>query len=206
VRRVRSVNNLKQIGEGVHQYQVAASVFPPGAAMDAHGTLLHSWQTLILPYGDEADLSKQIDTTLPWDDPANAIALRTRVPAYEIPDGPPPLDASGRALTHYEGNAHVVGRTKGLRAEDVTDGTSNTILAGESTGGYRPWAEPGHWRDPADGINVAPDRGFGSLSPGGANVLMLDGSVKFIKNTINPAVLKALSTPAGGETISSDAY
>jgi prepilin-type processing-associated H-X9-DG protein len=206
LRRIRSSNNLKQIGLGAHGYHAAEKVFPPGAAMGAHGTLLHSWQTLILPYVEQGELSNRIDRTLPWDDPANAAALQTRVSFYEIPDGPPPLDASGQALTHYEGNARVVGRTKGLRAEDVTDGTSNTILAGESAGGYRPWAEPGHWRDPADGINVAPDRGFGSLSPGGASVLFLDGSVRFIKNTINPTVLKALSTPAGGETISSDDY
>ena len=35
---------------------------------------------------------------------------------------------------------------------------------------------------------------------------MVDGSVRFIKNTVDPKVLKALSTPAGGETLSSDQY
>ncbi len=34
----------------------------------------------------------------------------------------------------------------------------------------------------------------------------VDGSVHFIKNTVAPNVLKALSTPKGGELISSEQY
>jgi prepilin-type processing-associated H-X9-DG protein len=47
---------------------------------------------------------------------------------------------------------------------------------------------------------------FGSRHPGGANFLFADGSVKFIKNTINLATWYALSTRNEGEVISSDAY
>jgi prepilin-type N-terminal cleavage/methylation domain-containing protein/prepilin-type processing-associated H-X9-DG protein len=46
----------------------------------------------------------------------------------------------------------------------------------------------------------------GSAHPGGVNVLMLDGSVKFIKSTINYNTWYALGTHAGGEVISADAY
>ena len=35
---------------------------------------------------------------------------------------------------------------------------------------------------------------------------MLDGSVRFLKETINPQVLRALMTRDGGEVISADAY
>ncbi|MEO6811752.1 MAG: DUF1559 domain-containing protein [Isosphaeraceae bacterium] len=42
--------------------------------------------------------------------------------------------------------------------------------------------------------------------PGGVNVTMGDGSVRFIKNTINFSIWRALSTTQGGEVISSDAY
>ena len=45
-----------------------------------------------------------------------------------------------------------------------------------------------------------------SNHPGGVNVTMADGSVKFIKNTISKPVWWALSTKAGGEVISADAY
>ncbi len=47
---------------------------------------------------------------------------------------------------------------------------------------------------------------FGSAHPGGANFLMGDGSVRFIKQTIAPAVYSGLGTRAGGEVISADSY
>ncbi len=48
--------------------------------------------------------------------------------------------------------------------------------------------------------------GASSQHPGGVNVGLLDGSVKFIKNTINLGTWGALATKAGGEVISSDSY
>jgi prepilin-type processing-associated H-X9-DG protein len=45
-----------------------------------------------------------------------------------------------------------------------------------------------------------------SFHPGGVNCCMADGSVKFIKNTINTATWWALGTKANGEVISADAY
>ena len=45
-----------------------------------------------------------------------------------------------------------------------------------------------------------------SRHPGGVNLLVGDGSVKFIKNSINTPVWRALGTIAGGEVISSDSY
>jgi len=44
-----------------------------------------------------------------------------------------------------------------------------------------------------------------SNHPGGVNVGFLDGSVKFIKNTVNPTSWWAIATKSGGEVISSDA-
>jgi prepilin-type N-terminal cleavage/methylation domain-containing protein/prepilin-type processing-associated H-X9-DG protein len=45
-----------------------------------------------------------------------------------------------------------------------------------------------------------------SYHPGGVNCLMGDGSVRFIKDSINGQAWRALGTIAGGEVISSDAY
>jgi prepilin-type N-terminal cleavage/methylation domain-containing protein/prepilin-type processing-associated H-X9-DG protein len=45
-----------------------------------------------------------------------------------------------------------------------------------------------------------------SYHPGGANVGFADGSVKFIKNSINITAWNALGTRAGGEVISADSY
>jgi prepilin-type N-terminal cleavage/methylation domain-containing protein/prepilin-type processing-associated H-X9-DG protein len=45
-----------------------------------------------------------------------------------------------------------------------------------------------------------------SHHPGGVNVLFGDGSVKFVKDSVNLATWQALGTRAGGEVISSDSY
>ncbi len=45
-----------------------------------------------------------------------------------------------------------------------------------------------------------------SRHPGGVNALFVDGSVHFIKNTINSTTYRALGTIAGGEVVSADAY
>ncbi|MGE3821357.1 MAG: DUF1559 domain-containing protein [Isosphaeraceae bacterium] len=48
--------------------------------------------------------------------------------------------------------------------------------------------------------------GFRSQHPGGVNFLFTDGSVKFLKQTINTGVYRALSTRSNGEVVSADAY
>jgi prepilin-type N-terminal cleavage/methylation domain-containing protein/prepilin-type processing-associated H-X9-DG protein len=42
--------------------------------------------------------------------------------------------------------------------------------------------------------------------PGGVNALFGDGSVRFLKETLNIVIQRSLITPAGGELISSDSY
>ena len=45
-----------------------------------------------------------------------------------------------------------------------------------------------------------------SYHPGGVNILMADGSVRFIKDGINQRSWWSLGTKAGGEVVSADAY
>jgi prepilin-type N-terminal cleavage/methylation domain-containing protein/prepilin-type processing-associated H-X9-DG protein len=47
---------------------------------------------------------------------------------------------------------------------------------------------------------------IGSQHPGGVNVGFADGSIRFIKNTINPSTWYAIQTVKGGEVVSADAY
>jgi prepilin-type processing-associated H-X9-DG protein len=46
----------------------------------------------------------------------------------------------------------------------------------------------------------------GSLHGDGGNVLFLDGTVRFIRDSVDPAVWRALGTRSGGEAISGEAY
>jgi prepilin-type processing-associated H-X9-DG protein len=47
---------------------------------------------------------------------------------------------------------------------------------------------------------------YWSFHPGGVNFLFADGSVHFIKSSINPPVYRALATRNMGEVVGSDSY
>ena len=131
----------------------------------------------------------------------------------------------------------------------VSDGLSNTVVAGEKTPyladaswvgiipGYRHFAYNAFASAGTGGIGVnydypgallaahsgpslyedpvvihPPNSPLGhtdemyALHPGGANVLLGDGSVRFIKQSINLLTWQALCSRAGGEVVSADAY
>jgi prepilin-type processing-associated H-X9-DG protein len=48
--------------------------------------------------------------------------------------------------------------------------------------------------------------GLSSYHPGGANILLCDGSVRFLKDSVNYQTLWSLGSRAQGEVVSSDAY
>ena len=97
---------------------------------------------------------------------------------------------------------------------DVTDGTSNTLFAGEerlgnSSGGfavaYHQWMDPFSVTTTVRGVNrnVTTDyygQGFGSMHVGGAQFLMADGAVRFISENVNIATFCMLGTKGSGET------
>jgi Protein of unknown function (DUF1559)/BlaR1 peptidase M56 len=84
---------------------------------------------------------------------------------------------------------------------DITDGTSNTILAVEAKRDV-PWTKPEDI--PFDPNGPVPE--LGNVSPNGFDAAFADGSVRFISKRVNPNVLKALLTRSGGEVISSDSF
>jgi prepilin-type N-terminal cleavage/methylation domain-containing protein len=196
--RVNSGQNLKQIAIAAHNYHDDKhGHLPPGATFDAAGRALHGWQTLLLPYIEQEDLYKRINLSLPWDDPANASHFRTIIKSYLHPTATP-TEAGGYALSHYAGNAHVLGGSVPLTLGqiDKARGRSQTILAGEAAGNFKPWGHPVSWRDPARGLNRSPD-GFGNPAfPGQpTQLVMADGSVRSFTADTDPEFLELLALP-----------
>jgi len=198
-----AANNLKQIGLAVHNYHSQHKVFPGRDVLGANGepgAVPIAWQTVLLPFMDQGALWKNYDATKRYTDPANAAVVGTEIDSYLIP-----FESEGRrtseggyGLSHHAGNVHVLG-DGGLRSvAEVRDGAVTTILAGQVDGFYQPWADPSNLRDPAAGIGRSPQQ-FGGPHTGGTQMLMVDGSVNFFNDTIDPEVLAALGTPDGGE-------
>jgi prepilin-type N-terminal cleavage/methylation domain-containing protein/prepilin-type processing-associated H-X9-DG protein len=128
----------------------------------------------------------------------------------------------------YVANRHVIdnrGAAKmPMKITDITDGTSNTILAGEKvidpqayeTGGWH-YDEPffaggseGTHRDGTalfqDAIGIIPDKDWGSAHPGSATFLFADGSVHNLPYNILVSTFSALLTPDKGDIVDSSQF
>jgi prepilin-type processing-associated H-X9-DG protein len=88
---------------------------------------------------------------------------------------------------------------------DITDGLSYTMIVAESGRVGEPWLAGGpatiRGLDTAELPYIGVGRQFGGVHPSGMNVGFADGSVRWVENSVNPRILEALSTIAGGETL-----
>jgi hypothetical protein len=184
------------IGYGLEDYEAANSTLPPGCTMDSNGDVLHGCVTLLLPYMQARFLYEQIDLARPWNDPANREPLSQEVPNLIAPwsSAYGDRDSNGLAVTDYASNVYVIGGTRTMRSQDITDGTSHTFIVGEAAGNLRAWGHPAGWRDARLGLNRSPD-GFGSPQRSVVAFLMADGSVKLLNDEISPAVSKHWPRP-----------
>ena len=84
-RRAQCVNNLKQIGLAMHNYQSANNAFPRPAITDKDGKPLLSWRVAILPYIEQQELYNKFKLDEPWDSPHNKALIKEMPPIYVCP-------------------------------------------------------------------------------------------------------------------------
>jgi type II secretory pathway pseudopilin PulG len=191
--RNQTQSKLKQIGLCLLNYESAYGHFPARAVFSKEGKPLLSWRVLMLPYMEEGELYKEFHLDEAWDSPHNK-PLIARMPAALA--SPEDSDSSV-GITHYVapvGKGLMFDGDKGVKAADVTDGLSNTILAVEADKGVI-WTKP-------DDLEVDLDKpfnGLGNLWPVGFMAVFGDCHITVISDTTDPATLKALFTRAGGE-------
>jgi prepilin-type N-terminal cleavage/methylation domain-containing protein/prepilin-type processing-associated H-X9-DG protein len=305
-RRAQCINNMKQIGLAVQNYHSTWNQFPLGESSGAMNPSVP-----ILLFMEQVSVYNSLNFNLPdrwiWTNAQSLTAIRTRVAAYVCPseiytainnDG---YNSWGQNYAWNAGQWYpmtkswdgIVGRTYdddtnlhpftfgNIGMQNVTDGTSNTLLSAEvaqgpdgngaaprtrvsdcyhitgavppATGftqaqvltyigacsaidwktgpmavgwnppwrykGY-PWVEGSMWRNWFNAIRTPNQtcctmdqtdwwfimKPASSYHPGVANAVMVDGSVKAFKETINRTVWLALSSRSNGEVISSDSY
>ena len=184
---------------------------------------------------------------------ANAPFMAMQLPVFLCPsdNGNPSLDTGGcygvpanpgGAKTDYDfiasrndfycnnwsvqnpGTRYMFGENSSTRVRDVTDGTTNTLMVGETTlnvwngrtsaWGYRGWVMTGI--DPQSvGINdwymngsqpqigTLASWGFpGSLHTGGCHFVLGDGSVRFLSQNMNLNVLYQMAMMGDGSVVS----
>jgi prepilin-type processing-associated H-X9-DG protein len=213
-------NNLRQLGLRIAQYTNVKGQYPPGTISNPDLPLERrlGWGIPIPPYIDEAGYCEEHGTTLEAaqrlasDDPlfADLHPSVTRCPesfsetrsnfiaiAGLGPDAP--------ALPTNHPRAGIFGDDRRVRPADIKDGTASTMMLAETDNLPGPWFAGGRATvrglDPTNQPYIGKGRQLGGNHAGEANVLMADGSIKFISESINPKILEALSTMAGGEKL-----
>lgn len=204
--RSQSVNNMKQVGLGIHNF-VSANNKLPDTIRDKDGKPLLSWRVAILPFLEQQALFNEFKMDEPWDSPHNK-PLMARMPAtFSIPNSP--AEPGMTFYRSFSGPSTLFDPTakKGLSFADITDGLSNTLALVEAREAVE-WSKPDNeipFDEKAEDAKGILEK-LGGHFPGGFNALLLDGSVRFVKESINPVILKALITRNAGEVVGGDAF
>jgi hypothetical protein len=138
--RMQSQNNLKQIALAAHNYHASFNVLPPGN--DAHN---FSAAARLLPFVEQDAVFQSIDFKKPVDDKANAAARKLLIPTFLNPLDAVRSVSMDYGATNYLFNAGskpdlvdndgVFYQESKITFATITDGTSNTLLAGETLKG-----------------------------------------------------------------------
>jgi prepilin-type N-terminal cleavage/methylation domain-containing protein/prepilin-type processing-associated H-X9-DG protein len=137
--RTKCQNNLKQIGLAMHMYHDNYGFWP--ASFSKNPPQLQNnwgWLASILPYVEQVGLHNDINmTTVPFG--AETYTTGITPPIYLCPSDPAALILqnsffSGYARTNYLVSEQVSDGGSQYNMNTITDGLSNTIMAGERDG------------------------------------------------------------------------
>jgi prepilin-type processing-associated H-X9-DG protein len=159
--RLSCANNLKQLALACQSYHDGYGLFPPGYITSpgltdpAQSTPGWGWPAYLLPYVEQETIYRNLDFSLPIQDPRNALGIQTTVPVYICPAdvGIPPTipisDATGTVLCQAAPSSYaatvgddssdaagltgngVFFRNSRIAMSDILDGTSNTSILGD---------------------------------------------------------------------------
>ncbi|QDU18440.1 DUF1559 family PulG-like putative transporter [Urbifossiella limnaea] len=221
--RAKCQNNLKQLMLGLHLYQdvgipdspdtprgLPPGCYGPGATPEER----LGWTVPVLPYIEQGNLFNRFDAGTGY--AGNAGPAAVEVNRFVCPSALP----GNAATTNYVALAGVgldaaarpagavgigaMGYDRTITLAEIADGASNTIGLAETASGVGPWARGGtatlRGFDPADAPVSGPGRPFG-VHERGFNVAMLDGSVRFVRDTVDPRAFAAAVTVGGRERV-----
>ncbi|MDM4019085.1 DUF1559 domain-containing protein [Roseiconus lacunae] len=240
-RRMSCSNNLAQIALSIHHYEFAMDHFPDGVTDDGpirneiNGGKHIGWMTRILPYIEQQVAFQKLDFDKSVYDPANAEVRSYDVPPYTCPSNPhvfgrdlsPRVATSTYAGCYHDIEAPIADDNHGVfylnsstRFSEITDGTTSTIMAGETLGDKDAFGWVSGTRATLRntdqfsdvGMQTFLDRelsvnevgGFESYHPGGANFALADGAVVFLSNRIDPKIFQLMGHRSDHELLQED--
>lgn len=196
-RKSQSRDNLKHIALAFHNYyHTHKERFPSAVLLGPDGKTPYSWRVAILPLLGEQKLYDQYDLNQPWDSEQNQKVLKQMPAVFRHP-----LDAADSVHSGYfvfTGADTAMGEAEGqgISMREVTDGTSNTLLAVEARRDI-PWTKP-------DDLPYARDQAppkIGGWFEAGFSAALIDGSVHFLDSQISDQHLREVITRNGGEVV-----
>ena len=188
--RTQCLNNLKQIGLGLHNYHSTFAKFPPGWVRVANSNPTTdpswSWSCFLLPYLEQQNVYNTLNPATQTFSQAfknNLTTLQTPIKTFMCPsDTVFPLNTNrpfsavvgitgpvSIAISNYPGNGGnesdkgLFQENTAIRISDITDGTSNVLAVGErkSDGGSFAALWAGVSQSGSDNTSVSTDASRG---------------------------------------------
>jgi hypothetical protein len=212
-------NNLHQIAMSLHNYDAINQHLPKAAAPDLNlpAQSRFSWQFTIAPYIQADNLYDRMDGKKGWDAEENRYLAVRGLRTFQCPSYPDRQPESTFVPTHFVGIAGWGADSASLSKEDpragffgderelsmaqIEDRRSTLLVAMETSQGHGAWTAAG-WPtvrglEPGAAPYLGINGQFGGNHAGLANALVVDGSVRRIRDTIDPSVLEAIATIKG---------
>ena len=147
-RRTECLNNLRQLGLSAFNYESSRRHFPAGIYDDDnnHRACIRNGLVDLLPHMEQGNLYDQLDTTIPWSDPANLAVAAPTIQFMQCPSAGGTVDDNADIEVARGDYAFCMGETAVLNTDKpsgifginsktsfagIHDGSSNTILMGE---------------------------------------------------------------------------
>lgn len=196
-----SMNNIRQLGLAMHNYESAFQAFPPPVLYSRHGKA-YSWRIALLPFLERNDLYDQYRFDEEWNSPHNRLVTSSMPDVFRHPlsdenstnsdyfvvTGDETIFPKIKAIA--EGKASV----KGTGFGQITDGSSNTILLVEAKRNT-------HWAKPEDIPYQSGEtlKDLGGFQKESFVVALADGSTQVCSAKVGKLTLEIFLRKADGQ-------